>query len=113
MVRIKLSFSQMLPSELCQRAIHQECNGGEKYWNLIDQRLTLVRKLAASNSVRATRCVRLLVLPQQYIYIHIPRAFKDILKTDRETYGICEDYEIGDVVADDWQQTVDDVVGGK
>lgn len=43
---------------------------------------------------------------------HICRAFRDILKIDRETYGVGEDYEIGDVVADVWQQTVDDVVGG-
>lgn len=76
------------------RAIHQECNGGEKYWNLIDQRLTLVRKLAGSDTVKAAR------------------AFRGILKTDRDTYGAGEDYEIGDVVADDWQQRVDDVVAG-
>ena len=37
--------------------IHQECNGGEKYWNLIDQRLALVRKLAESIPARAVRCV--------------------------------------------------------
>ncbi|KAF8952144.1 hypothetical protein BDZ97DRAFT_1880774 [Flammula alnicola] len=67
------------------RAIHQECNGGEKYWNLIDQR-------SRSNPAK--------------------RAFRDILKTDRETYSAGEDYEIGDVVADDWQQRVDDVVAG-
>lgn len=44
--------------------------------------------------------------PGTYTY----RAFRDILKTDRETYGASEDYEIGDVVADEWQQRVEDVV---
>lgn len=39
------------------------------------------------------------------------RAFRDILKTDRETYGTSEDYEIGDIVADELQQRVEDVVG--
>ncbi|KAF8805217.1 hypothetical protein BYT27DRAFT_7224926 [Phlegmacium glaucopus] len=68
---------------LAQHAIHQECNGGKKYWNLIDQCLALAA-----------------------------RAFRDILKTDRDTYGMGEDYEIGDVVADDWQQRVNDVVAG-
>jgi hypothetical protein len=40
------------------------------------------------------------------------RAFNEILKVDRATYGAGEDYEIGDTVADEWQQRVDDVVGG-
>ena len=40
------------------------------------------------------------------------RAFRDILKNDRECYGQDEDYEIVDVIADDWQQRVDDVVAG-
>lgn len=43
-----------------------------------------------------------------YIY----RIFRAILKTDRETYGVGEDYVIADLVADDWQQRVDDVVSG-
>ncbi|KDR65174.1 hypothetical protein GALMADRAFT_44440, partial [Galerina marginata CBS 339.88] len=76
------------------RAIHVECSGGEKYWNLIDRRLAVVRQLAGSDVTRAIR------------------IFRDALKTDRQTYGVGEDYEIGDVVADDWQQRVDDVVGG-
>ena len=32
------------------------------------------------------------------------RAFRDVLKTDRDTYGVGEDYEIGDIVADDWHK---------
>lgn len=40
------------------------------------------------------------------------RAFRDILKIDRETFGVGEDYEIGDIVADEWQQRVDDAVAG-
>jgi len=47
-----------------------------------------------------------------HLYPNICRAFRDILKTDRDTYGAGEDYEIGDVVTDDWQQRVDDVVAG-
>ncbi|KJA16143.1 hypothetical protein HYPSUDRAFT_148190, partial [Hypholoma sublateritium FD-334 SS-4] len=75
------------------RAIHVECNGGEKYWNFIDQRLALIRKLAEGNAAKIVRCIL------------------DILKTDRETYGTSEDYEIGDIVADELQQRVEDVVG--
>lgn len=40
------------------------------------------------------------------------RAFNAILKHDRAQYGAGQDYEIKDVVADDWQQRVDDVVAG-
>jgi len=73
----------------------------------------LVRKLAGSNPSKAIRYV-LSLSSSTIIYSHpICRAFRNILKTDRETYGVGEDYEIGDVIADDWQQTVDDVVGGK
>ena len=31
---------------------------------------------------------------------------------DQATYGVGEDYEIGDTVSNEWQQTVDDVVAG-
>ncbi len=44
--------------------------------------------------------------------ILICRAFNDILKTDRARYGASEDYVINDVIADEWQQRVDNVVGG-
>ena len=77
--------------------------------------MALVRKVAGSIPSRVVRCVSSLS-SAAVIHLHpicLRRAFKDILKTDRDTYGIGEDYEIGDVVADDWQQTVDDVVGGK
>jgi hypothetical protein len=40
------------------------------------------------------------------------RAFNEILKTDRQTYGSDQEYEIGDTVADEWQQRVDDVILG-
>jgi hypothetical protein len=42
----------------------------------------------------------------------LSRAFKTILKTDRDTYGIGDDYQIGDFVGNEWQQRVDDVVAG-
>ncbi|KIJ89892.1 hypothetical protein K443DRAFT_15720 [Laccaria amethystina LaAM-08-1] len=81
--------------QLCSRwAVHQECKGSEKYWNLIDQRLALVRRLAGIDADKASK------------------IFRAILKTDRETYGVGEDYVIADLVADDWQQRVDDVVSG-
>ena len=47
-----------------------------------------------------------------YIYTISYRAFNDILKKDRVLYGADEDYVIGDVIPDDWQQRVDNVVGG-
>ncbi|KAF9470071.1 hypothetical protein BDN70DRAFT_89778, partial [Pholiota conissans] len=75
------------------RAIYTECGGGEKYWNLIDQRLAFIRKTAGCNR-------------------RVVRAFRDILNTDRSTYGAGEDYEIGDVIPNDWQQKVDDVIAG-
>jgi hypothetical protein len=40
------------------------------------------------------------------------RAFNKILKEDRAQFGAEEVYEIVDAVADEWQQRVDDVVGG-
>ena len=42
----------------------------------------------------------------------ICRAFREILRVDRETYGVgqLKDYEVPNVVADDWQQRVDDAI---
>lgn len=42
----------------------------------------------------------------------ICRAFCEILRLDRLKYGAGEDYEIREVVADEWQQCIDDVVAG-
>jgi hypothetical protein len=39
-------------------------------------------------------------------------VFNKILKEDRALYGHEDDYVIGDIVPDEWQQRVDDVVGG-
>ena len=44
--------------------------------------------------------------------ILIRRAFTEILNVDRAQYGASEDYVINDVIADEWQQRVDNVVGG-
>ena len=38
--------------------------------------------------------------------------FNNILKNDRARFDVGEDYEIGDTVADEWQQCIDDVVVG-
>ncbi|PPQ93830.1 hypothetical protein CVT25_013539 [Psilocybe cyanescens] len=76
------------------RAIHAECSGGEKYWNLIDTRLEFIRTKAGSSPAKTAR------------------AFNKILKVDRATYATEEDYEIVDVVAHEVQQRVDDVVAG-
>ena len=40
------------------------------------------------------------------------RAFNEILKLDRAKYGSNDDYTIGDTIADEWQQRVDEVVAG-
>ena len=40
------------------------------------------------------------------------RAFNDLLKSDRAQFGADEDYDIADTIPDDWQQRVDNVVGG-
>jgi len=76
------------------RTVHAECNGGEKYWNLIDARLEFIRTRAGSSASRTAK------------------AFNEILKIDRATYGAAEDYVIADTVPDAWQQRVDDVVAG-
>ena len=53
-------------------------------------------------------------LVSSVIYSHlICRAFNEILKVDRATYGAGEDYVIADTIADEWQQRVDDVVAGE
>ena len=56
MVSIKFLFLNTA-SELYQRAVHQECKGSEKYWNLIDQRLAVVRRLAGSDAGKVVKCV--------------------------------------------------------
>jgi hypothetical protein len=76
------------------RAIHAECSGNEKYWNLIDARLEFIRTKAGSSASKTAR------------------AFNEILRVDRAKYGAGEDYEIADTIADEWQQRVDDVVAG-
>ena len=52
------------------------------------------------------------LLSSHILILYIYRAFTDLLKKDRGLYGADEDYVITDVVADDWQQRVDNVVGG-
>lgn len=54
-----------------KRAIYQECEGAEKYWNLIDKRLMMVRKLAGSDAAKVVRCVSLYGSSAQYTYILI------------------------------------------
>ncbi|KJA14234.1 hypothetical protein HYPSUDRAFT_208899 [Hypholoma sublateritium FD-334 SS-4] len=76
------------------RSVFVECRGSEKYWNLIDSRLEFIRSKSDGSAVK------------------IARGFTDILKNDRALYGAGEDYVIGDVIADEWQQRVDNVIGG-
>ena len=47
-----------------------------------------------------------------YISTITCRAFNEILKTDRTTFGADDDYVIGDVIPDELQQRVDAVVAG-
>ena len=52
-------------------------------------------------------------LSNDHLYLYLLyRGFTEILKKDRTQYGAGEDYVIGDVIADEWQQRVDNVVGG-
>ncbi|KJA24848.1 hypothetical protein HYPSUDRAFT_135656, partial [Hypholoma sublateritium FD-334 SS-4] len=78
------------------RAIYVEYSGNEKYWNHIDARLAYIRRISNLDKVKATRRV----------------AFRKILDTDRATYGVGEDYEIGDTISNELQQRVDAVVSG-
>lgn len=40
------------------------------------------------------------------------RVFDQVLKQDRLTYGVDDDYEIGDTTPSDLQQEVDDIILG-
>ena len=118
MVRVSSILCTKLISKvpkLCQRAIHEECSGHEKYWNMIDARLCMIRRVAGSDKAKVTRCLSLLLvvsLKFPEVTSYLCRAFKNILNKDRATYGVGEDYQIGDVVGNEWQQRVDDVVAG-
>ncbi|PPQ78597.1 hypothetical protein CVT26_005315 [Gymnopilus dilepis] len=85
--------------QLCARIALMRCiyvtsGGGEKYWNAIDKRLKFIRDRSGGEASR------------------VAKAFKQILKEDRETYGIGDDYDIKDLVANDWQVQVDNIVEG-
>jgi hypothetical protein len=101
------------PLELFQRAVHVECKGSEKYWNLIDTRLEFIRTRAGSDTSKTLKYVT----TPDFIYdililIIYCRAFNGILKADRLKFGTGEEYVIGDTVVDEWQQHVDNVVLG-
>lgn len=57
MVSTKFLFLNTYASELYQRTVHQECKGNEKYWNFIDQRLAVVRRLAGSDASKVVKWV--------------------------------------------------------
>jgi len=46
------------------------------------------------------------------VLIYLRRAFNKILKEDRAQFGNEADYVIADTIVDEWQQRIDDVVGG-
>jgi hypothetical protein len=48
----------------------------------------------------------------RYLYQYQYRAFNEILKADCTKFGVGEEYIIGDTVADEWQQHVNDVIAG-
>jgi hypothetical protein len=80
---------------------------------MIDTRLSMIRRVAGSDKVKTTRCLSSFGSSKIYTYTsYLCRAFKNILKNDRATYGVGEDYQIGDLVNNEWQQRVDDVVAG-
>lgn len=82
---------------------------------MIDARLSLIRRVAGSDKAKTNRCRLSSFDSSEIIRLHILylcRAFKTILMNDRATYGVGEDYEIGDLINNEWQQRVDDVVAG-
>jgi hypothetical protein len=76
-------------------------------------RLEFIRSRAGSDALRGTRYDINSSTPLYHnILIYHHRAFQEILKADRGKYGGEDNYDIGDAVADEWQQRVDDVVAG-
>jgi hypothetical protein len=57
-------------------------------------------------------CCNLLTLLMRYLYQYQYRAFNEILKADCTKFGVGEEYIIGDTVADEWQQHVNNVIAG-
>ncbi|PPQ96650.1 hypothetical protein CVT26_010632 [Gymnopilus dilepis] len=102
--RLTQALASCLPNarptvQLCarvalMRSVYVASGGGEKYWNAIDNRLKFIRETAGGSPSR------------------VAKAFKQILQNDRARYGADEDYEIRDVVANEWQQQVDTIVEG-
>lgn len=40
-----------------QRAVHVECSGGEKYWNIMDARLDFIHLQAGVSTRKLAKCV--------------------------------------------------------
>ncbi|KAF9473194.1 hypothetical protein BDN70DRAFT_937615 [Pholiota conissans] len=76
------------------RAAYVETQGGENFWNAVDNRLSIIYKAAGANATM------------------ISLTFMKILEVDRETYGVgqLQDFEVPDVIADEWQQRVDNAI---
>jgi hypothetical protein len=51
-------FSCQLPSDIPrQRKVHRECEGSDRYWNRIDDRLEFIRKTADSSATKVSKWV--------------------------------------------------------
>ncbi|KAF8220790.1 hypothetical protein L208DRAFT_1426818 [Tricholoma matsutake] len=74
--------------------VYIECSSSEKYWNWINMCLEFICSKAGSSTSKTSK------------------AFNEILKIDHAKLGVGEEYVIGDAIADEWQQHVDDVVLG-
>ncbi|KAJ7700873.1 hypothetical protein B0H17DRAFT_925271, partial [Mycena rosella] len=64
---------------------------GTNFWDKVDDRLAKIRKQAKGDASK------------------IVKAFRQLLKADRETHGV-DDYELDEEAVDDFQQQVDDVI---
>ncbi|KAJ7696835.1 hypothetical protein B0H17DRAFT_1177876 [Mycena rosella] len=64
---------------------------GAKYWDKVDDRLAKIRKQAEGDATK------------------VVKAFRQLLKVDRETHGV-NDYHLDEETVDEFQQQVDDVI---
>lgn len=106
-----LFLTSRLPAKLFQWVVYIECSSSEKYWNWINMCLEFICSKAGSSTSKTSKYIW--VIWSLFITnLCLCRAFNEILKIDHAKLGVGEEYVIGDAIADEWQQHVDDVVLG-
>jgi hypothetical protein len=75
---------------------------------MIDRRLEFIRQKAAASPSKVAKYDFFYVV----LIIYLCRAFNAILKEDHSKFSNEDDHVIADTIVDEWQQRVDDVVGG-